>query len=123
MLPTINNSKELIRSRMLKHALNYWNIRNGDDLDPIVKLILEALSSELYNLSNEIKDTEVRILEKISNLLAPDFLTCPNTSHALILAQPVEPYETLDCTSHFFTTAKISTKKDDNLDILSRAIL
>ena len=116
MLPSINNSKELIRNRMLKHALNYWNIKNGDDLDPIVKLILEALSSELYNLSNEIKDTEVRILEKISNLLAPDFLTCPNASHALVHAQPVEPYETLDSTTHFFTSRKISTKKDDTLD-------
>ncbi|CAN5670719.1 type VI secretion system baseplate subunit TssF [soil metagenome] len=116
MLPTINNSKELIKSRMLKHALNYWNIKNGEDLDPIVKLILEALSSELYNLSNEIKDTEVRILEKISNLLAPDFLTCPNTSHALMVAQPIEPYETLEGTDHFFTTRKISTKKDDTLD-------
>lgn len=116
MLPAINNSKELIKSRMLKHALNYWNIKNGEDLDPIVKLIMEALSSELYNLSNEIKDTEVRILEKISNLLAPDFLTCPNTSHALMLAQPVEPYETLECTNHFFTTRKVSTKKDDTLD-------
>ncbi len=116
MLPTINNSKELIKSRMLKHALNYWNIKNGDDLDPVVKLILEALSGELYNLSNELKDTEVRILEKISNLLAPDFLTCPNTSHALMFAQPVEPYETVESTNHFFTTRKISTKKDDTLD-------
>ena len=47
---------------MLKHALNYWNIKNTDDLDPVVKLILEALSSELYNLGNEIKDSEVKFL-------------------------------------------------------------
>jgi hypothetical protein len=116
MLPSVNNTKESIKNRMLKHALNYWNIKNGDDLDPVVKLILEALSSELYNLSNEIKDTEVRILEKISNLLAPEFLTCPNTSHALVIAHPVEPYDTVDSNSHFYTTLKISTGKDANAD-------
>lgn len=101
---------------MLRHALNYWNIKSGDDLDPVVKLMLEALSGELYNLSNEIRDTEVRILEKISNLLAPEFLTCPNTAHALLLAQPVEPYETLDITNHFYTTRKINAGKDENSD-------
>ncbi len=116
MLPVISNSKELIKNRILKHALNYWNIKNSEDLDPIVKLILEALSSELYNLSNEIKDTEVRILEKIANLLAPDFLTCPNSAHALISAQPVEPVEVLTGTSHFYTQRKISSKKDETLD-------
>lgn len=116
MLPTVNNSKEVIKSRMLKHALNYWNIKNAEDLDPVVKLILEALSSELYNLSNEIRDTEVRILEKISNLLAPEFLTCPNSSHALVLAQPVEPHEVLNSSTHFYTNRKISTKRDDTLD-------
>lgn len=114
MLPSVNHSKESIKNRMLKHALNYWNIKSGDDLDPLVKLILEALSSELYNLGNEIKDTEVRILEKISNLLAPEFLTCPNTSHALALAQPVEPYDSVDSSTHFFTTLKISASKDDS---------
>jgi hypothetical protein len=98
---------------MLRHALNYWNIKNGDDLDPVVKLMLEALSSELYSLSNEIKDTEVRILEKISNLLAPEFLTCPNTSHALAFAHPVEIYDSVGSNDHFYTNLKISTKNDD----------
>ena len=65
MFSGVTNSKEVIRNRMLKHALNYWNIKNTEDLDPIVKLILEALSAELYNLGNDIKDTEVRLLEKI----------------------------------------------------------
>ena len=66
MLYELNNSKEVIQTRMLKHALNYWDIKNSDDLDPAIKLILEALSTELYNLGNEIKDTQVRILEKIA---------------------------------------------------------
>ena len=116
MFAGVNNSKEVIKNRMLKHALNYWNIKNTEDLDPIVKLILEALSSELYNLGNDIKDTEVRLLEKIANLLAPESLTCPNTAHAILHAAPVEPLEILSDTAHFYAQRKVSSKQDDNLD-------
>lgn len=116
MLSDINNSKEVIKNRMLKHALIYWGIKNTEDLDPAVKLILEALSSELYNLGNEIKDTQVRILEKIANLLAPDFLTSPNPAHAILHAAPVEPTELLTPTTHFFAQRKISSKGNEVLD-------
>jgi hypothetical protein len=101
---------------MLKHALNYWNIKNTEDLDPIVKLILEALSTELYNLGNEIKDSEVRLLEKIANLLAPEFLTCPNPAHAIMHAMPVEGQDILTDADHFYTQKKISSKQDETLD-------
>ena len=116
MFSTANNSKELIRNRMLKHALNYWNIRNTEDLDPMVKLILEALSTELYNLGNDLKDTEVRLLEKIANLLAPDFLTCPNAAHGILHAMPLEAQELLTESVHFYTQRKISSKQDETLD-------
>lgn len=121
MLSEINNSKEVIKNRMLKHALNYWSIKNPEDFDPAIKLILEALSSELYNLGNEIKDTQSRILEKIAHLLAPDFLTSPNPAHAILLAAPVEATELLSSTTSFFAQRKISSKQnevaDTNIDI------
>ena len=101
---------------MLKHALNYWDIKNSDDLDPAVKLILEALSTELYNLGNEIKDTQIRILEKLANLMAPDFLTCPTPAHAIMYASPVEPVEILYSTTAFSMQKKISSKQDEVLD-------
>lgn len=116
MLSELSNSKEVIKTRMLKHALNYWNIKNSDDLDPAVKLILEALSTELYNLGNEIKDAQVRILEKVANLMAPDFLTCPNPAHAILHAVPVEPTETLYNTTSFCAQKKISSKQNEVLD-------
>ncbi|MEO6231106.1 MAG: hypothetical protein ABJB11_23030 [Ferruginibacter sp.] len=116
MYTGVINSKEVIRNRMLKHALNYWNIKNTEDLDPMVKLILEALSTELFNLGNEIRDTEVRLLEKIANLLAPEFLTCPNMAHAILHAMPIEPVELLSDTTHFYTPKKVSSREDENLD-------
>jgi hypothetical protein len=110
------NSKEAIKNRMLKHAIGYWGIKNTDDLDPAVKLILEALSLELYNLGHEIKDTQVRILEKVANLLAPDSLTSPNPAHAILHASPAEPLELLTKTTSFFAQRKISSKQNDELD-------
>src|SRR3954453_13483245 len=103
MLDEINSSKEAIKNRVLKHALNYWNIKTTDTLDPVVKLILEALSLELYNLSNDIKDTHIRILEKIANLLTPNALTVPNAAHALLHAVPVESTELLTNKTGFCT--------------------
>jgi hypothetical protein len=116
MLSDIGNSKEVIKNRMIRHALTYWGIKHTEDLDPIVKLILEALSSELYNLGNEIKDTQVRILEKISNLLAPDFLTAPSPAHGILHAAPVEPKEILTNTTGFYAQRKISSKQNETPD-------
>ncbi len=116
MFSGVNNSKEVIKNRMLKHALNYWTIKNTEDLDPIVKLILEALSTELFNLGNDVRDTEVRLLEKIANLLAPELLTCPGPAHAILHASPVEPQEVLSETVHFYAQKNISSKQDEVLD-------
>jgi hypothetical protein len=116
MFSDIANTKEIIRNRMLKHALNYWNLKNTEYLDPIVKIILEALSTELYNLGNEIKDSEVRLLEKIANLLAPEFLTCPNPAHAIMHATPVEVQDIISETDHFYVQKKYSSKQDETLD-------
>ena len=116
MFSDVANTKEIIRNRMLKHALNYWNLKNTEYLDPIVKIILEALSTELYNLGNEIKDSEVRLLEKIANLLAPEFLTCPNPAHAIMHAAPVEVQDIITETDHFYAQKKYSSKQDETMD-------
>ncbi|NTS43884.1 type VI secretion system baseplate subunit TssF [Flavisolibacter sp. BT320] len=113
MFSDINNSKEVIKNRMLRYALNYWNIKNIEDLDPMVKLLLEALSSELYNLGNEAKDTQVRILEKVAGLLAPDFLTAPNPAHGILYASPLEPTEVLTPNLAFLTQTKVAKRQGE----------
>ena len=62
---TQNYSKEAIKTRMYRHAMNYWGIKKVENLDPLVKLLLEALSSELFGLSHEIEDSHNRMLDKI----------------------------------------------------------
>ena len=116
MISDINQSKEAIKNRMLRYALNYWNIKNVEDLDPMVKLLMEALAMELYNLGNEAKDTQVRILEKIAGLLAPDFLTAPSPAHAVLHATSIEAVEQLPKTASFFLQTKIATRQNEVAD-------
>lgn len=82
--------KENIKDRMYKNAANLWGIRNIDDLDPVVKLLVESLSSEIYKISNELNNIEIRILERIAKLLTPDIMLIARPAHMILHAQPIE---------------------------------
>lgn len=85
---TQNYSKEAIKTRMYRHAMNYWGIKKVENLDPLVKLLLEALSSELFGLSHEIEDSHNRMLDKIANMLTPDTLVHVHPAHGICHALP-----------------------------------
>ncbi len=112
----IDNSKEAIKTRMLRIALTYWETKNTDELDPLVKFLTDALSAELYDVVNDIRNAEGRILEKMAHLLAPDLLTAPSPAHAVMQALPGEPSEFLSNEDQFYTEKKIATKQDGPLD-------
>ena len=38
---------------MLKYAAAFWGIKKAENFDPVVKLMLEALSNELYMLGED----------------------------------------------------------------------
>ncbi|WP_345954271.1 hypothetical protein [Mucilaginibacter sp. PAMB04168] len=102
MNQTLFSSKEDIRARILRNAMDYWGTNNVNDMDPMVKLLIEALSTELFNISNDVKNLEDRILHKISRILASDYLTSALPAHAVLKAQPVELKESLAVNNHFF---------------------
>lgn len=95
------NSKEDIRTRMLRNAMDYWGTTNINDIDPMVKLLIEALSTELFNVSNDVKNLENRVLSKISRILASDYLTSALPAHAVLKAQPIEANEVINVNNHF----------------------
>nr|WP_067057377.1 type VI secretion system baseplate subunit TssF [Mucilaginibacter sp. L294] len=110
------NSKEDIRTRMLRNAMDYWGTTNINDIDPMVKLLIEALSSELFNVSNDVKNLENRVLSKISRILASDYLTSALPAHAVIKAQPIEAKETVNVNNHFIykrPATKENTKAEE----------
>ena len=103
------NTKEDIRTRMLRNAMDYWGTTNINDMDPMVRLLVEALSTELFNVSNDVKNLENRILSKISRILASDYLTSALPAHAVLKGQPVESQESVTINNHFFYKRQSST--------------
>lgn len=117
MQETYYHSRESIRNRLLKHAIEFWGIRNTADLDPLVKLLIEALSAELFNLSNDLRNTEQRLLDRLARLLTPDILTAALPAHALVKAQPIEPAEIISSTQHLVYTGQKSKGGNDVRDV------
>lgn len=99
--PLHYTSREDIRARMLQSAAEFWGIRSAAELDPMVRLLIEALSAELYSLGNDLRNTEQRLLGKLASLLTPDLLTAPLPAHALMQAIPLDASETLPDHTHF----------------------
>ncbi|MFD1258008.1 hypothetical protein ACFQ3S_14460 [Mucilaginibacter terrae] len=113
------NTKEDIRTRMLRNAMDYWGTTNINDIDPMVRLLVEALSTELFNVSNDVKNLENRVLSKISRILASDYLTSALPAHAVLKGQPVETQETVTINNHFFykrqSSAETSRSEDNDV--------
>lgn len=84
-------NKEQIRNRMLKYAATFWGIKKAENFDPVVKLLLEALSNEMYMLGEDFTSIETRLLEKTARILTPGILTSPFPAHGLVHAFPIEP--------------------------------
>lgn len=102
-MSTHNYSKEAIKNRMYRHAMNYWGVKKVENLDPLVKLMLEALSSEIFGLSHDIETSQHRILDKIANMLTPDTLVSVRPAHGIIHALPRDiPQHTIETDSGFF---------------------
>ena len=87
-------SKESIKNRMFKRAAELWEIRNIDHLDPIIKLMIESLASEIFQLSGEVNNMENRILEKVARFLTPSSLLSARPAHAIMHARAI--YGTCD---------------------------
>ncbi|MFC3561199.1 hypothetical protein [Pedobacter jamesrossensis] len=119
MKPVFYSSKDEIRNRMLKNAEDFWNIKESNDFDPLVKLIIEALSNELFNVANDVKNLENRIFDKISRILAPDHLTSSLPSHAIMHARPVEDLDYISPQHQFAfkKDRKLENDKEKKTDI------
>ena len=112
MKPVFYSSKDEIRNRILKNAEDFWNIKDSNDFDPLVRLIIEALSNELFNVSNDVKNLENRIFDKISRILAPDHLTSSLPAHAIMHARPIEQQDYLSVYSQFAFKKNIPQEND-----------
>ncbi len=108
-------SKESVKARMLQNATKVWGLKSPQSLDPFVKLLIDAFSTEVFKANNEIQTVNARILEKLAKLLTPSIYTHPIPSHAIAFTQPYEPSEILlEHTEFFFKKQMISTIKSES---------
>src|SRR5690606_18088095 len=72
------------------------------------KMMIEALATELYQLHYEQQNTQVNILDRVAQLMAPEYVTAPIPSNGLL---HVECIEKTDCIEpkHAFTCTKLVT--------------
>ena len=61
----------MIAARMFRHSIRYWDSKDADidNLDPLVRLLIEACAVELYRIGNEINSAQEHMLEKLARLL------------------------------------------------------
>jgi len=108
-------SKESVKARMLQNATKVWGLKSPQSLDPFVKLLIDAFSTEVFKSNNEIQNVNARILEKLAKLLTPSIYTHPIPAHGVAFTSPSESSEVLlDHTEFFFKKQMNSTVKSES---------
>jgi type VI protein secretion system component VasA len=86
-------SKETIKARMLQNATKLWGVKSIQSLDPFVKLLIDAFSTEVFKANNEIQNVNSRLLERLARMLTPTKYTHPVPAHAVAFYTPEEDVE------------------------------
>lgn len=113
------SSKDEIRNRVFKNAADYWGLSSNADFDPMVKLMVEALSNELFNISNEVGNFGNRMFDKVSDILAADVLVSALPAHAVLHARAVELTDMLDEKSQFFYSKRLAGGGENSEDVMT----
>lgn len=95
-------TKESIKDRMIWTALKFWGLEKSENLDPLIRLLIEALSSEIYLISDDMKNIEIRLLDKLAEVLIPSARTMALPAHAILHVQPLEAEYTLTTENTFY---------------------
>ena len=109
-------SKEAIKARMLQNATKLWGLKNIQSLDPFVKLLIDAFSTEIFKANNEIESINGRILEKLSRILTPTKYAHPNPSHAIAFSYPDEDKEMIMEHSEYFLKKQLNSRQKNRSD-------
>ena len=96
------------KERMLKNIAALWGTKNIDTLDPLVKILVEALAGELHKTHDVIHTFEKRMLERLALLMTPGSLSTPYCAHAVAQAFPNEPIEYISSSDQFSHSKKLN---------------
>ncbi len=107
----LTDSKEAIRSRMIRTASGLWGFPDNQDIntfDPIVGMIFGAMAEELHGIATEIKKTDARIVEKLYELLFSQHIFTQFPAHSIVRAKPLQPQVTVSDNYQFTHVRKVS---------------
>lgn len=103
-------NREIVTKKILDCINQTWELKNLNNLSPLVKLMIENISNELYLLSNKLEDLDISVAQKLVSALAPDQFHYIRPAHTLIQIFTPEPTYTI---SHHtsFSQKEIGQKK------------
>jgi hypothetical protein len=111
----MKESKEKIKSRMIKNASRTWGYHDTEAesaFDPLVGMLMGALAFELEQISGEIQNTESRVVERLVELLTPDPVVGAYPSHGILTAQPHQPVFEIQPGTQFYFSRKVKNAVD-----------
>ncbi|MBN2738648.1 MAG: hypothetical protein JXR70_16825 [Spirochaetales bacterium] len=115
-----SDSIDTIKRRMIRNASRIWgypDVQEMNSFDPVLTLIIGSLAEELYNISNEINESDDRIVEKFLDLLFSQNIFTHSPAHAIAFAKPMQPRVSITDLNQFYFIKYIHDKeKTANFD-------
>lgn len=98
---------------MLKRIALLWDIPDIEHVDPIVRLLIESMSEEIFMISSEIGQMDDRVLSKLSMSMTPLTRLSARPAHAILSVEPTETTLAIDRDTVFFSKETKLLRKYD----------
>jgi len=85
--------QERIKDRVLKRAARSWGFSDVEmetSFDPVVSMMLNALSYELEKVAHELEDSKTRVVERVLEIMFPEVTSGAKPARAIMHASPLE---------------------------------
>lgn len=85
--------QERIKDRVLKRAARSWGFSDVEmetSFDPVVSMMLNALSYELEKVAHELEDSKTRVVERVLEIMFPEVAAGAKPARAIMHALPID---------------------------------
>jgi len=85
--------QERIKDRVLKRAARSWGFSDVEmetSFDPVVSMMLNALSYELEKVAHELEDSKTRVVERVLEIMFPEVTSGAKPARAIMHALPID---------------------------------
>ena len=85
--------QERIKDRVLKRAARSWGFSDVEmetSFDPVVSMMLNALSYELEKVAHELEDSKTRVVERVLEIMFPEVTAGAKPARAIMHASPID---------------------------------